>query len=171
MQPVYLKAPRLDGVCAAGVFEGVWRQVIHAFKYEGQHTLTQALAARFPLPDRRLEAALIVAVPLHPNRLRWRGYNQSALLVDALVARTGWPAANAALVRCRDTRPQVGLSAAERWRNVQDAFRADRAVVAGRDVVLVDDVFTTGATLSAAAEALRQAGAATIWAMTLACAG
>lgn len=132
--------------------------------------MAEALAARLPIPPDVGEAPLIIAVPLHPNRARWRGYNQAVLLANALAARVGWRTAHEALVRRRDTRPQVGLRAAERWHNMKGAFHAEKETVAGQEVLLVDDVFTTGATLSAAAEALHQAQGTAVWAVTLACA-
>ncbi|MCZ7544770.1 MAG: phosphoribosyltransferase family protein [Anaerolineae bacterium] len=118
-----------------------------------------------PPPD------LILPVPLHANRQRWRGYNQSTLLAEALGVRLEVPVAADALARVRDTRAQVGLSARARRQNVSGAFvvRAPHRV-SGRTILLVDDVVTTGATLAACAEALYQADAEAVWAVTLACA-
>ena len=99
-------------------------------------------------------------VPLHPRRRRERGFNQSELIARALGARTGCALCPGALVRRKDTAPQAELSAAERRRNVAGAFAVrQRAQVAGRVVVLVDDVWTTGATALACARILREAGA------------
>jgi ComF family protein len=148
----------------------VWRSAIHAFKYNGQHTLARDLAAQLPTIPHLPPDTVIAPVPLHPNRRRWRGYDQAALLAEALADRLGLTCTIDALTRVRDTRPQVGLNKTERQRNVEGAFSADGRLVAGRPVVLVDDVFTTGATLSASAAALQQAGAAKIWAVALACA-
>jgi ComF family protein len=157
-------------VCSAAHFEGKLRSAIHAFKYEG----TPRLAAPFgrmlsdALRREKFSCDLIVAVPLHPKRRRERGYNQSELLARAIGSAVGVPVDDRGLARTRNTAHQVELSATERKANVQDAFRADEQRVRGRIVLLVDDVFTTGATLGECAKALRQAGAFEVRAATLA---
>jgi len=113
-------------------------------------------------PTRNLVASsdVLIPVPLHPRRLRERGFNQAALIARELGRRTGRPCGDRALVRRKDTAPQAGLSAAARRRNVDAAFAVRRrGLVAGHVVTLVDDVFTTGATAYACARALRDAGA------------
>jgi ComF family protein len=103
--------------------------------------------------------AVLVPVPLHPRRLRERGFNQSELLAHALGRRSGLVVAPDALVRRKETPPQTGLTASARRSNVSGAFAVRRrSQVAGRVVVLVDDVVTTGATARACAAALRAAG-------------
>ena len=113
----------------------------------------------------------LVPVPLHARRLRERGYNQSHLLAAALAERVSLPVDDSMLVRTRYTLPQVGLSAQERQENVRDAFACVSDSPAGKLVVLIDDVYTTGATLNACALALRDRGAWTVSALTLARAG
>jgi ComF family protein len=106
------------------------------------------------------EAEVLVPVPLHPRRRRERGFNQADLLAAAVGRRCRLPVAATALVRRKDTAPQAGLSAAGRRLNVAGAFGVRRrARIAGRVVVLVDDVLTTGATALACARALNDAGA------------
>jgi ComF family protein len=102
---------------------------------------------------------LIVPVPLHAQRLRDRGYNQSLELAKRLAPVLGLGIDAAALHRHRATAAQSGLDAADRHRNVRDAFAADPARVHNRRILLLDDVATTGATAQACASALKQAGA------------
>ncbi|MBF0109851.1 MAG: ComF family protein [Magnetococcales bacterium] len=105
------------------------------------------------------DVALVVPVPLHPSRLLWRGYNQSALLAGVMARRLDRPLVTHGLHRIRRTRPQVRLRQDERRSNVQDAFLARRDVIGNRSVLLVDDVFTTGSTVWAATRALKKGGA------------
>jgi ComF family protein len=147
--------------------------VLHALKYARRRRLAARLADALLAESavRRLlePSVLLVAVPLHPRRLRERGFNQSELIARALGRRTGLPVLKHALSRRHDTRPQAGLSAAERRRNVAEAF-VPRACPAlqGRTLILIDDVFTTGATARACATALRRAGAAAVRVLTVA---
>jgi len=115
-----------------------------------------------------VDVEVIVPVPLHRSRERQRGYNQAALLARELSLYFQRPVVEGALIRKRVTSPQVNLSADQRRRNVQGAFACIGNQLAGRRVLLVDDVFTTGATLAAAGAALQTAGVSTVWAYTLA---
>lgn len=108
-------------------------------------------------------------VPLHPKKLRERGYNQSGLLAKQLGLFLGLPVIENSLKRKRNTPPQTKIiSRDERWRNVSDAFVCNGGDVKGRNVLLIDDVCTTGATLDACAQALKSAGAISVWGLTLA---
>jgi ComF family protein len=146
--------------------------LVHELKYRGRRR-SAGRAARLLFdsePARQVlaGASVLVPVPLHPRRLRQRGFNQSQLLARALGRLAGLPVADA-LARRVETATQTGLSAAARRRNVEGAFRAVRpAAVGGRVVVLVDDVLTTGATARACARALRDAGASAVRLLTLA---
>jgi ComF family protein len=160
----------IDGIRSAVIFEGPLRQAIHHLKYSGRSSLAEPLGSFLserwsagPLP-----ADLIVPVPLHPARLRERGYNQSTLLAVQLARASRLPLAEDALKRIRATMPQVTLNAVEREANVRDAFEARADLVRERRVLLVDDVCTTGATLTACSRALKRAGATSVWALTLA---
>mgnify|MGYP001191797493 CR=1 FL=1 len=157
---------------AVALFAEPLRPAIHALKYANQPQLA-------PLLGRYLVAALaspawqnqiidvVIPVPLHADRLASRGYNQSALLARHLCHALRLPLEPDWLVRHRDTRPQVGLTLEQRDVNVHDSFTAQLGV-AGKRVLLIDDVYTTGATLRACAAAARDAGAAAIYGLTLA---
>jgi ComF family protein len=157
-------------VIAGGTFEGPLRAAVHAFKYQGQRAGAPALAALLAPRARDVlqPGDHIVPVPLHRRREAARGYNQSALLAKALARHLDADQALEPMIRVRDTPRQVGLDREARRRNVQDAFTADPALCRGRSIMLVDDVCTTGATLSAAAEAVLQAGAERVYAVVLA---
>ena len=162
-----------DTAYCFGSYEGVLRQLIHIYKYGCVKTLARPLAdllvRALPL-DERFDA--VVPVPLHWRR-RWsRGFNQSALLARALTRRSGIPTIQA-LRRTRSTAVQAGLSNSSRRQNVVAAFRVRRAgaiagKLAGRRILLIDDVLTTGATAAACAIALKRAGAARVALLTVA---
>jgi len=151
-------------------FDGVLQKAIHHFKYLNVRGLAKPLGDLLlaQMNDPAPPVDVIVPVPLHRQRERERGYNQAALLARRLAQRTGLPLAEHALRRTRQTPPQVGLSAPERWANVAGAFACGSPDLSTRHPLLVDDVCTTGATLSACARALRAGGAETVWAVTLA---
>jgi len=113
-------------------------------------------------------ADMVLPVPLYKKRLRERGFNQSALLGKYVAKRLGRPLNLYSLIRNRDTRPQVGLSAKERKKNIRNAFEIrEQGVIKGRRVLLIDDVFTTGATARECSKVLRKAGAQEIFVITL----
>jgi ComF family protein len=105
------------------------------------------------------ESELLLPIPLHPQRFLARRYNQSALLAGELAKKLNRPLVTNGLKRIRMTMPQTHLTRKGRVANVQGAFWADNALVAGRSILLVDDVFTTGATMASAVSELRKAGA------------
>jgi ComF family protein len=163
----------LEGLIACAFHSGVIREAIHQLKYEDLHRLAIPLggwmAERWPrLAPPGWGADVVVPVPLHSRRERQRGYNQSALLAGVLGERLGLPVVTHVLVRTRDTRPQVGLRAEERSDNVRDAFACTANTLAGERVLLVDDVCTTGSTLTAACQALYATGVSCVWAYCLA---
>jgi len=163
--------PAFDEVRCGGLFGGPLADAIHALKYGGRPAVARPLggwlSARVALPA----GALVVPIPLSACRRRERGHDQAAALAVHLARSAGRPCVRAALRRIRATPPQVGRGRAERARNVAGSFAADARRVAGREVVLVDDVVTTGATADAAAEALKAAGASRVVVVALARAG
>jgi ComF family protein len=162
--------PALDGIRAVAFFEGPLRLAIHHFKYRNGQPLATPLGQLLAdyLTRHHLPADVIVAVPLHPTRLRERGYNQSALLARQLSQATGLPVVEGCLRRVRVTVPQIDLTAAQRRENVTGAFDCADDRLAGQRVLLIDDVYTTGATLEACAAAVRAHGARSVWALALA---
>ncbi len=165
-----LGLPGYDGAYSFGFYDGTLRRLIHLFKFDRVASLAGPLGGdlvRALPPDRQFD--VIVPMPLHWYRRWQRGFNQSELLAAAVGRRMGLPVVKGTLRRKRHVAPQSGLSRAARRRNVAGLFSvSDRAAVAGRRVLLVDDVLTTGATAQAAARALKSAGAAQIFVLTLA---
>lgn len=155
-------------VASTGIHDGRLRDAVHGLKYN-----TPAMG--LPLGE-RLAAALqqlnwsfdlIIPVPLHISRLRERGYNQSQTLCEAVAQQTGIAHHPHALLRYRDTGHQVGLNREERQTNVAEAFQAQGELVAQKRLLLIDDVRTTGATMSACAQAALLAGAAAVYGLTV----
>lgn len=157
----------VDRARAVGAYDGTLRSIVHAIKYDARRSLARPLGQlmRERGADVLASAACAVPVPLHPSRRRTRGFNQAADLARQL----GVPVV-AALRRVEATRPQTGLPAAQRHRNVRGAFAVTRAgrTLSGSTVVLVDDVSTTGATLEACARVLKACGVAEVRALTAA---
>jgi ComF family protein len=164
--------PQLDGLRSYAMHDGPLRRAIHQFKYEDLGELAGPLGRLMAegwkrLAPRGLELHAIVPVPLHRHRQRQRGYNQAALLARELGARLGLPVLENTVIRSRATAPQVNLNAEARRTNVRDAFLCTGSGIAGKRLLLVDDVCTSGATLESVSLALRGAGAASVWACTL----
>jgi ComF family protein len=157
----------LEAGASLGPYEGSLRTLVHELKYHGRRRVAARLAEEL-LSSASVRALLerpvvLVPVPLHPRRRLERGFNQSELLARELARRTGLEVAEKALVRRKDTAPQAGLSAARRRQNVAAAFAVRQRVrIQGRVAVLVDDVWTTGATALACARILKEAGAAEV---------
>jgi len=158
----------LDGIVASGYHDGILQSAIHAFKYDDLISLSPFLVNRLSksLKSQDWTINTIIPVPLHTSRQQKRGYNQSIVLGEQLAQLEGIPLATDALIRHQETRPQVGLNRRERMANVAEAFIAKQDV-AGKTILLLDDVCTTGSTLVACANAARLAGATAIYALTL----
>jgi len=161
----------IDGIRSPFRFDEVIREAIHQLKYRNLKVLSPCLAELLadyfrsnPLPGEAL-----VCVPLHPRRLRERGYNQSSLLARELGKRIDLPVIEDCLIRVKQAQPQVrAVDVGERRRNVADAFVCPDEKVSGKQIILIDDVCTSGATLESCAAALKSKGAASVWGLTLA---
>ena len=160
----------IDAIRSLFIMEGTAREAVHALKYHGLRSLAAPLGQllREYLQSRPLPAEVLVPVPLHPRRERWRGFNQAALLAREVGKLSRWPVVEGSLLRYRDSPPQVHARAQERRRNVQGAFRLSDMSLVGKRVLLIDDVCTTGATLDACARTLKDGGALSVWGLTLA---
>jgi ComF family protein len=145
---------------SAVAYEGPVEAAVHRFKYEGwrrlARPLAQLVAERLALEG--VAARWVVAVPLHPARVRQRGFNQAELLAAELRRRMALGIPEGRLLRTRHTPPQVGRDRLRRFENVREAFAWQGPALNGESILLIDDVATTGATLDACASALRAAG-------------
>lgn len=156
---------------AADTSEHPLKMALQRYKYNRDVSLARPLgelfANRAPLPAAAYDA--LMPVPLHVTRLRWRGFNQAQLLARPLAETAGVPLDAFSLLRVRPTRPQVELNEAERRHNVARAFVVSRPrQVEGRRILLVDDVYTTGATVQECSRALLHAGAESVDVLVLA---
>lgn len=158
------RPPRIARSRAAVAYDELSRGLAIRLKYGRKIAVAKTMARYMaPLVDTDGGDRLIVPVPLHRIRLWWRGFNQSALVARELSRRLGIPTDSFALRRIRPTPPLKGLSPLQRRKTVAGAFSVpNKAAVAGRTIILVDDVLTTGSTAEACARALKRAGAARV---------
>jgi ComF family protein len=172
--------PEFERAVAYGVYENELREMVHLLKYEGVRAVARPLGAKLAAAVEMLDGMgrelMVVAVPLYPSKERQRGYNQAVLLSDVALSvlkksKPEWDlrAAHKVLRRVKDTESQFALTPKGRRRNLQGAFEMrDGASVLGREVLLLDDIYTTGATARECARVLRRAGARKVWIATLA---
>lgn len=178
--PCRMVPPEFERAVAYAVYRDELREMVHLLKYEGMAAVAKPLGRLLARVIETLEhevgrELMVVAVPLFPSKERERGYNQAVLLADSAIAelkksRSAWKlqAAHNAIRRVKDTQSQFELTPKGRRRNLQGAFAVDdRVAFAGREVLLVDDIYTTGATARACAQVLRRAGAAKVWVATV----
>jgi len=154
--------PPWDRLHFHSIYAGTLRDLILGYKFNnglGRASLLAEMACAAHERNGGRTPDVIIPVPLHRKRLLWRGYNQSTELCRALGRKLNRPVPSDALVRIRHTKPQTTLGMVERRENIRAAFKADPALVKGKTVLLVDDVYTTGATLRECARTLRRAGA------------
>jgi ComF family protein len=165
--------PAFSRARAVTRYDGPARMLVHRLKYSDRLDLSNAMGRWMARAGAELlsGADLLVPVPLHRLRFWGRRFNQAGELAKVVSRQSGVPVAHEGLVRRKATRSQVGLSSAERARNLTGAFRPGPLageLVTGKRVVLIDDVMTTGATLNSAARVLRRAGAADVDALVFA---
>jgi ComF family protein len=161
----------IDGFRSPYCFEGTIRQAVHQLKYKNLKALAKPLAVLVynywqnnPFPGE-----VLVPVPLHPKRLKERGYNQAALLAGELGKLSGLPVVDNCLTRDQFSLPQARTSSViERRKNVARSFSCLNTHLKNKHIILIDDVATSGATLNACAAALKSSGAISVWGMTLA---
>ncbi|PKB80891.1 MAG: hypothetical protein BZY88_07715 [SAR202 cluster bacterium Io17-Chloro-G9] len=160
----------IHGIRAPFILEGPVRHVIHHLKYRNLRAAAPQLGQILGehLRTHRMPGSLLVPVPLHASRLRQRGYNQSELLAKAASQTSEIPLEPRLLSRTKNTQPQVESQGRDQRRaNVEGSFKC-RSALTGVSVILIDDVATTGSTLSACAAALKAAGAESVWGLVLA---
>jgi len=171
LEPPYLKAT------AYGSYDGGLRELIHLLKYNGVRPAANVLGrmlaeAMEDLQSHFSETEILVApVPLHARKLRQRGFNQTELIARSAIKlkASGFHLSASLLERCRETKSQIGLSRHQRRENIRGAFRVVKPdELNGREVLVVDDVFTTGTTVSECARILRRAGASKVYVATVA---
>lgn len=170
--------PVLTGARAVGIHTGVLRQAVLRLKFRRRRELVaplgKMLAARLAEEARTLhpleldKTRALLPVALHPRRRAWRGFDQAVLLARAVARESGMECWEGTLVRIKNTHQQIGLTPAQRHQNMRNAFavRGSREVRGGT-FLLVDDVYTTGSTLQEAARALKRAGAARVYGLTI----
>lgn len=164
---------QFDFARSSAPFEDPLKEIIHHFKYRSRRGLARPLAQHllqtFQTDVEQFDVDVAVPVPLHKSRLKERGFNQAQELARHFVRKAGLPLEAGMLERIRATQIQAGLSRRERRLNVKGAFRVTKPrAVDGRKILLLDDVFTTGATLNECAQTLKRAGAARVCVLTLA---
>jgi ComF family protein len=172
LEPPFVKA------AAYGSYEGGLRELIHLLKYDRVRPAANVLGRMLAEAVSDLQPlfanlpVLVVPVPLHARRFRQRSFNQAELIARTalkLMPGTGLQLRSATLQRTRETQSQIGLSRHQRRENMRGAFAvAQRSEVAEREILLVDDVFTTGTTVSECARVLRRAGASKVYVATVA---
>ena len=169
-EPALNSHRQIEGIRAPYLMQGLAREAIHQFKYRNVRVAAPLLGRLLAdyLSANPMPGDTLIPVPLHPRKLRERGYNQAGLLARELGKITGLPVAEKLLYRTRNTPPQARTaSRKQRLENTAGVF-AGRGDIAGRSFIVVDDVSTTGSTLAACAAALKESGAVSVWGLAFA---
>ena len=156
---------------SVALYDGMLKEAIHKFKFDGKRKiapyLSRLLVAYLQYGDIPIkELDVVIPVPLAKKREKQRGYNQSKLLAEGIARHYSIPLDDASLKKIKDITPQFELSRKERLQNIRGAFRS--SPIAGKNILLIDDIYTTGATAREAATALKAAGANNVYVLTLA---
>jgi ComF family protein len=180
VHPVCERKYGLDGLWSLGVYGGSLRRAIQKLKYKWISSVAEELTgitveywAKYPpvLLDKIKKTAgknwIVTSVPLYPARQRWRGFNQSELLAKQFADKLGLDYGTL-LKRIRNTTPQMKLSAPERRKNIKNAFESAKTFPSNSNILLIDDVWTTGSTLKECCYEMKKGGAKTVWALTIA---
>jgi ComF family protein len=169
LTPYVNPLPPLAAIASTGTHTGKLREAVQGLKYDNNRQLAEPLGKRLAarLATMNWTIDMLVPVPLHAMRLAERGYNQAQVVAEYLTAHVGIPCVPQAIYREKFTRSQVELSAAERLANLADAFQGEYVLLSGRTILLIDDVYTTGATLSNCAQAALAAGARAVYGLTV----
>lgn len=165
----------IDGVVSLTKYRGISRALVKQIKYRGATVVTEIIPDLIATYQQHeplhLPPAIITPIPLHPKTLNQRGFNQSALIAQQLSQATHFPYIENVLIRQRHTKSQTTFSKSDRLTNVKDAFALgdiNKKDLRGASFILVDDVFTTGATLREAAKVLKRSGAAKVYGFAIA---
>ena len=161
----------IDGIRAPFQFDGVIRQAVHQLKYKNLRALANPLAnlLRTYLLNNAVPGEVLMPVPLHKKRLKERGYNQSSLIARELGELMNLPVVEDNLIRRGQTSPQTKAATVEERRdNVIDAFYCQDRRLQGKQILIIDDVSTSGATLNACADVLKADGAVSVWGLVVA---
>jgi ComF family protein len=156
------RMPAFDRIITPYLYDDVVRDIIHTFKYRGKTNLKMLLGCIIheKIREENIDTDIVTFIPMHWTRLFARGYNHSALIAKEVASRMGKKVRYNALMKTRGTKPQAGLGSADRKRNIKNSFKAEG--VQGLNILVVDDVITTGETAESAAKALKKAGAKSV---------
>lgn len=167
-----MKPSALNGLLSCFPYAGLMMRIVSKFKYSFVQDLTNTLielmisTSNYPMLFKH--QWVIVPVPLHKSRQRWRGFNQAEVLAEGLSKVWDWPHLRNLLIRKKITEPQMKLSGSKRKGNLRDVFEINKKIVLPKRVLLIDDVATTCSTLIECARMLKRAGVKEVWGLTLA---